>query len=166
MSLPAVRENSHYTPLETGLADSYGRGMDTSLALMTGGLAVSLYAVVHTKVSRGPTRMLLTSLVAVVALAPAFAAYAQLGPPQTRLGKSSAGAFTSPSSVRASAFYTVVRGDTLWKIAATDLLAGKPNVSSSEISHRWRSIYDGNRSVIGDDPNLIFPGQRYDMGSR
>jgi nucleoid-associated protein YgaU len=140
--------------------------MDTSLALMTGGLVVSLYAVIHTKVGRGPTRMLLTALVTVVALAPAFAAYAQLGPPQTRLGKSSAGVFTSSTSVRSSAIYTVVRGDTLWKIAASDLSARRQSTSSSQIASRWRSIYDGNRSVIGDDPNLIFPGQRYDMGDR
>lgn len=46
---------------------------------------------------------------------------------------------------------TVERGDTLWDLAGTHL--GDP--------HRWREIYrlPENRAVIGDDPNLILPGQ-------
>lgn len=45
--------------------------------------------------------------------------------------------------------YTVVPGDSLWKIAAT--LCGDPL--------KWKDIYAANRAVIGPDPNLIFPGQ-------
>lgn len=43
--------------------------------------------------------------------------------------------------------YTVVKGDTLTKIAAR-----------FGYSH-WRAIYDANRSVIGPNPDLIRPGQ-------
>ena len=44
--------------------------------------------------------------------------------------------------------YVVKRGDSLSKIAR-------------RFGYRsWRPIYDANRSVIGSNPNLIFPGQR------
>jgi hypothetical protein len=45
--------------------------------------------------------------------------------------------------------HTVERGDTLWQLADDYLGAGR----------RWREIYALNREVIGDDPNLILPGQ-------
>lgn len=45
--------------------------------------------------------------------------------------------------------YTVRSGDCLWKIAGSQL--GN--------SSRWGEIYNLNRSVIGGNPNLIYPGQ-------
>ncbi|WBB58962.1 transglycosylase family protein [Streptomyces sp. WMMC500] len=48
--------------------------------------------------------------------------------------------------------YTVVSGDTLWDIARKHGIAGG-----------WQSIYEGNKDVIGDDPDLIFPGQEYEF---
>lgn len=44
--------------------------------------------------------------------------------------------------------YTVVKGDTLTKIAA-----------KYKVSGGWKSVYDANKSVIGSNPNLIKPGQ-------
>lgn len=44
--------------------------------------------------------------------------------------------------------YTVVKGDTLWKIAAR-----------FGYSH-WSPIYNANRNVIGGNPDLIRPGQK------
>ena len=55
--------------------------------------------------------------------------------------------------------YTVVRGDSLWAIARSHLAAGGGAQSGSAVSTLWREIYKANRSVIGDDPNLILPGQ-------
>ena len=46
--------------------------------------------------------------------------------------------------------YTVQGGDSLSRIAKR--LLGDGN--------RWREIYDANRAVIGDDPDLIKPGQQ------
>jgi nucleoid-associated protein YgaU len=43
--------------------------------------------------------------------------------------------------------YTVVPGDTLSGIAA------------QRTQSSWRSLYERNVSVVGSDPNLIFPGQ-------
>jgi len=43
--------------------------------------------------------------------------------------------------------YTVVPGDTLSGIA------------SERTAQPWQSLYSRNRSVVGSDPDLIFPGQ-------
>jgi len=45
--------------------------------------------------------------------------------------------------------YTVKSGDTLSKIASQHAVKGG-----------WRALYKLNRSEIGSNPNLIFPGQR------
>lgn len=45
--------------------------------------------------------------------------------------------------------YTVARGDSLSGIAADRRLEGG-----------WQRLYSANRKVVGDDPDLIFPGQR------
>jgi nucleoid-associated protein YgaU len=47
----------------------------------------------------------------------------------------------------AATYYTVVRGDSLSKIAA-------------QFGLTWPTLYNMNRSVVGANPNLIFPGQR------
>ncbi|WP_338320724.1 M23 family metallopeptidase [Streptomyces lonarensis] len=44
--------------------------------------------------------------------------------------------------------YTVVTGDTLSRIA-----------DAHDVDGGWVTVYDANRDVIGDNPNLIFPGQ-------
>ncbi|MEU9984328.1 transglycosylase family protein [Streptomyces sp. NPDC050856] len=48
--------------------------------------------------------------------------------------------------------YTVARGDSLSGIADEQRVRGG-----------WRSLYTQNRSVIGDDPDLIIPGQRLSL---
>ncbi len=45
--------------------------------------------------------------------------------------------------------YTVVRGDSLWKIAKRFYGSGS----------KWRTIFNANRSIIGANANLIYPGQ-------
>ncbi|WP_351227346.1 transglycosylase family protein [Streptomyces sp. NPDC002133] len=45
--------------------------------------------------------------------------------------------------------YTVARGDTLSGIAETQRVRGG-----------WQALYKANRTVVGDDPDLILPGQR------
>ncbi|MEU6510955.1 transglycosylase family protein [Streptomyces sp. NPDC046942] len=57
---------------------------------------------------------------------------------------------TTPQSRAGRAeMYTVVHGDTLSGIAEDHHVRGG-----------WRTLYAGNRSTIGADPNLILPGQR------
>ncbi|WP_435128052.1 transglycosylase family protein [Actinacidiphila sp. bgisy144] len=50
--------------------------------------------------------------------------------------------------------YTVVRGDTLSGIAADHRVEGG-----------WPALYAGNRAVVGDDPDLIRPGQHLTLGT-
>ena len=52
----------------------------------------------------------------------------------------------------------VVRsGDTLWAIACAHLRSGADDASTARAVDRW---YAANAGVIGDDPDLIHPGQR------
>lgn len=47
--------------------------------------------------------------------------------------------------------YVVKRGDSLWNIAKKHYGNGS----------QWRKIYNKNKKVIGSNPNLIRPGQKY-----
>lgn len=47
--------------------------------------------------------------------------------------------------------YVVKSGDSLSKIAKAEL----------GDAHRWREIYELNKAVIGENPDLIRPGQKY-----
>ncbi|HYD35591.1 MAG TPA: LysM peptidoglycan-binding domain-containing protein [Vitreimonas sp.] len=49
--------------------------------------------------------------------------------------------------------YTIVKGDSLWKIAERELGSG----------YRWVEIYDRNRSVIGYNPDLIYPAVELEL---
>lgn len=51
----------------------------------------------------------------------------------------------------------VLRGDSLWGIAAARLGAG---ASATEIAQSWPRWYAANRQVIGDDPDDLRPGTR------
>ncbi len=56
--------------------------------------------------------------------------------------------------------YEVQRGDSLWCISAATLTdSGGRRPTSAEIARFWPRIFEANRSLIGDDPNLILPGQ-------
>jgi hypothetical protein len=50
----------------------------------------------------------------------------------------------------------VHRGDSLWSIAARHL---GPQATDAEIAREWPRWFDLNRDLIGDDPDLILPGQ-------
>ena len=50
----------------------------------------------------------------------------------------------------------VLRGDTLWSIAARHL---GPGATAAEITVEWHRWLSANRDVIGADPDLILPGQ-------
>ena len=51
----------------------------------------------------------------------------------------------------------VVRpGDTLWDLAERSLPAG---ATAAQVAARWPVWWSANREVIGDDPDLLHPGQ-------
>ncbi|MCA9731756.1 MAG: LysM peptidoglycan-binding domain-containing protein [Deferribacteres bacterium] len=47
--------------------------------------------------------------------------------------------------------YLVKKGDYLYKIAGMDDVLGDPT--------KWTQIYEQNKMVVGDDPNMIYPYQ-------
>jgi nucleoid-associated protein YgaU len=67
----------------------------------------------------------------------------------------------APSKVTGAApdAYVVERGDCLWRIASSLLSAAGRPAGGAAVSRLWRAIYEANRATIGDDPNLILPGQ-------
>ncbi|HEY3534109.1 MAG TPA: hypothetical protein VGK60_00975 [Pedococcus sp.] len=66
-------------------------------------------------------------------------------------------ALVVPGQVRHEAAEVVVhRGDTLWGIVARHL---GTHASDAEVAQAWPRWYAANRQVIGDDPDLVKPGQ-------
>lgn len=55
-----------------------------------------------------------------------------------------------------SGTHVVVRGDSLWSIAAAHL---GPGAGDDEVAAEWPRWYAVNRDLIGPDPDLILPGQ-------
>lgn len=63
----------------------------------------------------------------------------------------------APAADAASPAEVVVqRGDTLWSITARHL---GPGASDAQIAEAWPAWHAANRDVVGDDPDLILPGQ-------
>lgn len=62
----------------------------------------------------------------------------------------------SPSVDSATGAVVVLRGDSLWSIAARSLPGGADDAA---IDRTWRAWYAANTSVIGSDPNYLLPGQ-------
>jgi nucleoid-associated protein YgaU len=103
-------------------------------------------------------------------------ASATVAPPIVRLADAADvddGAQPAPSNAaspaiapvdRTNATYIVEPGDCLWRIAR-DVLAtrGVTEPSGADVARLWPAIYEANRSVIGDDPNLIHPGQSLEI---
>ena len=50
----------------------------------------------------------------------------------------------------------VRRGDSLWAIVARHL---GPQAGDAEVAETWPAWFAANRDVIGDDPDLLLPGQ-------
>lgn len=62
---------------------------------------------------------------------------------------------SSPSAT-AQVETVVEPGDSLWTIAARHL---DPHASDASVAEAWPRWYEANRSVIGEDPELLQPGQ-------
>lgn len=58
--------------------------------------------------------------------------------------------------VESPAEITVLAGDTLWDIAARDL---GPAASDVDVALHWPRWYQANKAEIGEDPDVLFPGQ-------
>ncbi|MFB7910751.1 peptidoglycan DD-metalloendopeptidase family protein [Kitasatospora sp. NPDC056076] len=84
----------------------------------------------------------------VLPLVTAMSAQAHTAPAATTAPAAS-GAAAPAAAPAAQQSYRVVSGDTLSKIA-----------DAKNVEGGWHALYEQNRSVVGADPNLIFPGQQ------
>ncbi|WP_432499201.1 LysM peptidoglycan-binding domain-containing protein [Kineococcus gypseus] len=66
------------------------------------------------------------------------------------------GTRTAPPGRDAGAGLVVQRGDSLWSLAQARSGAG---ASTAEVLHEQQRLYAANADVIGDDPDLLLPGQ-------
>lgn len=73
-------------------------------------------------------------------------------------------ALRAPKSHPSRADLRVVQhGDTLWAIAADSLAAARPGpVTAIQTARAVVTLHEQNREVLGDDADLIRPGQRLD----
>ena len=120
---------------------------------------------------------ILISMILMFGMARATAANGSVGPASHRLERMvDASGSVLPDDedalsrvreiVKAPSIHTVAKGDSLWKIARMVLSSDGSKPSGSEISDQWHSIYDMNLALIGDDPNLIHPGQILQLPGR
>ncbi|MQY16086.1 hypothetical protein SRB5_62780 [Streptomyces sp. RB5] len=61
----------------------------------------------------------------------------------------------APKAITKPGTYRVVKGDTLWDIAVRH-----------DVKGGWHAIYAANKTVIGGNPDLIFPGQHYELDKK
>lgn len=57
-------------------------------------------------------------------------------------------------------WYRVVAGDSLWSIARAELSRSHQVPSNQEIDSAWRKLWQANLQTVGQDPSLIYAGQR------
>ncbi|WP_296666186.1 LysM peptidoglycan-binding domain-containing protein, partial [Demequina sp.] len=65
-----------------------------------------------------------------------------------------------PPPASRSTIHVVVRGESLWSIAADAL---GTSATDADIAAAWPELYADNRDVVGADPHLILPGQRLEL---
>ncbi|MFI0982160.1 peptidoglycan DD-metalloendopeptidase family protein [Streptomyces sp. NPDC021093] len=75
--------------------------------------------------------------------------------PQQRTAERPAAAPQADSKKTDTRTYSVVTGDNLSKIAAEENVRGG-----------WQKLYTDNKSVVGDDPSMIFPGLKLTLGGK
>ncbi len=173
-ALPATWRSAAGSTSSDGVADHVVALCATALAVALGWLWVVTTATVagllagSTRTRGGATRhlVLLACGVAVVAGTGLPAAAAGGDGPELLVGlrlperavaparhHDAPGHVTTTSVTAAPTDDYVVRsGDSLWSIA-------RAHPAGASTDERWRAIWRANRDVVGDDPDLIHPGQ-------
>ncbi|GAA4516048.1 LysM peptidoglycan-binding domain-containing protein [Brevibacterium yomogidense] len=75
-------------------------------------------------------------------------------PPTTPDRAPAPGSAAAPDD--AASVHVVAPGDSMWRIVASEL----PGAAPAEVATRVADVHAANRELVGDDANLILPGQR------
>lgn len=65
-----------------------------------------------------------------------------------------------PVATPGATHHTVRPGDTLWSITSAHLSADGTTPAVADVARAVVRLHEANRPVVGDDPDLILPGQR------
>lgn len=68
--------------------------------------------------------------------------------------------FVRPGRPETESQAVVQEGDSLWSLASAQL---GPQATEADIAAHWPRWYERNRAVIGDSPDLILPGQVFEI---
>jgi len=79
--------------------------------------------------------------------------------PEPHDGLTREGFRPAPAGPRAADSWLVERGDHLWAIAEQLVHRDDPQAGDVEVIDYWTRLIDANRGTLGDDPDLIHPGQ-------
>ncbi|WP_103508527.1 transglycosylase SLT domain-containing protein [Streptomyces sp. SM13] len=90
----------------------------------------------------------------VIGATSAFAAPAPIAAPQA-VAPAAVAAQANSAAKAAPAHHSVVAGETLSKIAREHSVSGG-----------WKELYEGNRKIVGENPDLIHPGIKLTLGSK
>ncbi|WP_103531913.1 transglycosylase SLT domain-containing protein [Streptomyces sp. SM11] len=91
----------------------------------------------------------------VIGATSAFAAPAPTAAPQQAVAPASLSAQVNSAAKAVPAQHSVVAGETLSKIAR-----------EYSVSGGWEKLYEGNRKIVGEDPDLIHPGIKLTLGNK
>lgn len=137
----------------TGRVRPVGGRTARRLVLLACGAAVTAGAVVPaTAGERAPADRLDGLPLPQRAAAPLVPAATAPAPPGDVVAPTRAARPAAPRA--APADYVVRPGDSLWSIAAA-----RTDGDPAAVGATWRAIWHANRDVVGDDPDLIHPGQ-------
>ncbi|MFI7082814.1 transglycosylase SLT domain-containing protein [Streptomyces anulatus] len=91
----------------------------------------------------------------VIGATSAFAAPAPATGPQQAVAPASVSAQVNSAVQAAPAQHSVAAGETLSKIAR-----------KYSVSGGWEKLYEGNRKIVGENPDLIHPGIKLTLGTK
>jgi hypothetical protein len=91
----------------------------------------------------------------VIGATSAFAAPAPSAAPQQAVAPAQVSAQANSAAKAAPAQHSVVAGETLSKIAREHSVSGG-----------WEKLYEGNRKIVGENPDLIHPGIKLTLGNK
>ena len=162
----AVADASASETIPQALVAACATGLALSLAWLWVVTSVTVAEVVTGSVPRSggaARRLVLLACGAAVVAGTALPAQASSGDgvevlvglplPERAVAPATSGRPGTPAPRRRADAYVVRSGDSLWSIARAH------PAPSGDVETRWRAIWRHNRDVVGDDPDLIHPGQ-------